>query len=73
MATVERMECVYTSYEGLLAALANNAKALRTARATPNLNRHVGYLRDRRSLLLTVLGANRIEARRLLDECNIQT
>ncbi len=69
MATIERMECVYTSYEGLLAALANNARSLRRAREMPNTPReHVGHLRARRSLLLTVLRANRIEARRLLAD-----
>ncbi len=71
--TIQRMECVYTSYEGLLAALATNARSLRRARDLPNTPReHLRHLRARRSLLLTVLRANRLEARRMLADCAIR-
>ncbi len=69
MDQLHRMLRVYTSHDGLLAALDANARKLAHARdsALPGPPSHFRRLRTKRSLLLTVLRANRLEARRLLS------
>lgn len=69
-----RLVRVYTSNEALLAGLAKNAKSLGVARDTPTplAREYERVLRTRRNRMLTLLRANRIEARRLLVDCTIR-